>query len=279
MREVTFCFGKGAQMVGTLCLPDPAPTPGRPGLVLFNAGVIGRIGPHRLNVHLARRVAASGIPVMRFDLRGVGDSNRPAGDASFESQAIADVREAMDAFAEQTGSSRFLLFGFCSGAYYSFGTALVDTRVSGLILYDAFRYPTARAIWNKHMASIRRQGLLRAVWRRLARAVREAVKGGSGDDEPVANVAYITQMPTRREFADQANQLASRGIRLHMIFSGGLESYNYAEQFNDAFRGEAFLARTDSRHFPDWDHVATRLEHHRQLVDTLTAIVGRELAD
>ena len=51
---------------------------GQPWVVLLNAGIIHRIGPNRLYVQLARRLASRGHAVLRFDLAGIGDSEPPS---------------------------------------------------------------------------------------------------------------------------------------------------------------------------------------------------------
>jgi pimeloyl-ACP methyl ester carboxylesterase len=263
-NEQSFAFGPGNGLIGTVCLPVGTP---RAAVVLFNAGVIHRIGPHRLNVRLARRLAAEGIASIRFDLAGLGDSARPAGDKSFEEQAVADVRAAMDALGARCGLTTFTLFGFCSGAYHSYAAAQADDRVSGLVLFDAYRYRTFRAKLNRYRARIQQHGLINAVAGRITRMLaRLTAKREAGDEEPLPSVAYITQVPDRTEFAAGLNKLLARGTRVCLIFSGGFEGYNYAEQFDDAFRGLLPPGKVGSRYFPGMDHVATRLSGQEDLM-------------
>ncbi len=153
MSERSIVFGANNGLVGTLALPD-APGGGVAGigLLLFNAGIIHRIGPHRLNVRVARQLAACGIASIRFDLAGHGDSVRPSGDQSFEAQAVIDIRSAMDALGAAANLQRFAIFGFCSGAYHGFATALVDERVAGILMLDAYRYPTLKTHLYRYWA-------------------------------------------------------------------------------------------------------------------------------
>ncbi|MGA8008355.1 MAG: alpha/beta hydrolase, partial [Thiomonas sp.] len=62
------------------------------GVLLFNAGVIHRVGAHRVNVKLARALAADGIATLRCDLHGMGDSLRADGRLSYKDQVVADLR-------------------------------------------------------------------------------------------------------------------------------------------------------------------------------------------
>ena len=63
---------EGARLVGSLHTPH-----GRAadlGVILLNQGPIDRTGSHRLYIKLAARLTSLGIPVLRFDARGVGES-------------------------------------------------------------------------------------------------------------------------------------------------------------------------------------------------------------
>ena len=64
--ERTIRFGSGERLLG-IVTPAPQPLAGAPVCLLFNAGVVHRIGPHRLNVKLARALAARGFTALRMD--------------------------------------------------------------------------------------------------------------------------------------------------------------------------------------------------------------------
>ena len=51
MIERSIAFGADGGLIGTLCLPSiPGANGSGVGQILFNAGVVHRIGPHRINV-------------------------------------------------------------------------------------------------------------------------------------------------------------------------------------------------------------------------------------
>ena len=56
MIEQSLIFGPERHLVGTVTLPEQ-PVVGQVMLLLTNAGVIPRVGPHRVNVKLARHFA------------------------------------------------------------------------------------------------------------------------------------------------------------------------------------------------------------------------------
>jgi len=254
MIERTLAFGPGGALVGTVCLPDDGARPAV-GLVLFNAGMVHRVGPHRLNVRLARHLAAGGIPSIRFDLSGQGDSARPAGNAPFEQQAVSDLRVAMDALAEAAGVARFALFGFCSGGVHGYAAAQADARVAGLLMYDTYMFRTVRSKVNRYLLRIRQRGFFPAVLGGLARRPfapgKPAARGGIG------------QFPTPKpqDFVNVVRALHERGTRVDMVISGSfLELYNYPGQFRDAFAGTGIEALVDVTFLPSMEHNATLLE-------------------
>src|SRR5262249_41153333 len=143
MREKAFLFGKHRSLFGISTDPDPRTTAaGRPAVILLNAGVVHRIGPHRCSVRIARRLAAGGFPALRFDLAGIGDS-APRRDAlSFAEGAVSDVVEAMDHLQKTRGARSFVLMGLCAGAVNAYETARRDARVAGALMIDGYAYPT-----------------------------------------------------------------------------------------------------------------------------------------
>ncbi|MBK7659828.1 MAG: alpha/beta hydrolase [Betaproteobacteria bacterium] len=233
MRETSLAFGPDGNLVGTVCVPGGAHR-ANVGMVLFNAGLVHRIGPHRINVRLARSLASTGIPSIRFDLSGQGDSGRRTGAESFDEQVFRDIASAMDALGRESGASRFSLFGFCSGGVHGFAAAQRDARIAGLLLYDTYFYPTVLSRLNRYALSIRDRGLVVAAsdWIR-----RKLAKPPAGESAPVgANGTESFRTPSRAEFAEVVLRLVARGSKVGVIYSGSFNGYNYAGQFHDTFR-------------------------------------------
>jgi alpha-beta hydrolase superfamily lysophospholipase len=105
--------------------------------VFLNSGAIRRIGPGRMYVSLARRWAERGIPSLRLDLAGIGDSD---GDAArlaevaefYEPPFAGQISAALDTLTARLGPRSFLLVGLCSGGYWAFESALHDERVAAV---------------------------------------------------------------------------------------------------------------------------------------------------
>ncbi|MCZ2439610.1 MAG: hydrolase 1, exosortase A system-associated [Burkholderiales bacterium] len=175
-REEAFAFGcEGERLLGILHRPaagaDAAAA--ATGVVVIVGGPQYRAGSHRQFVHLARALAAAGHPVLRFDMRGMGDSG--GAQRSFE-QISADIAAALDAlFARAPGVQRAVLWGLCDGA----SAALLylheraDARVQGLCLLNP---------WVRSEASLARTHVKHYYARRLRERDfwLKLLKGGVG---------------------------------------------------------------------------------------------------
>jgi pimeloyl-ACP methyl ester carboxylesterase len=272
MTERTIVFGANNTLVGTLALPAaPQPDAAAVGLLLFNAGVVHRVGPHRINVRIARQLADHGIASIRFDLAGHGDSARPSGDCPFEEQAVADIRAAMDALGAATNVRRFAIFGFCSGAFHGFAAALADERVCGLLMFDAYRYPTFKTHVHRYWRRLRQPrvlGGLLGVARRGAIALGRLFAAPAGGAQPtVPELGRIDFIPAKAEVARGLRALLERGVRIRFIYSGGsIREYNYSGQFRDTFEPFGIGGRIEADFLPDLDHVATGLADQADLM-------------
>ncbi len=75
MRETICNFGPKNSLFGILTTPDEnVRVAGAPIALILNAGIVHRIGPFRLHVDIARRLASKGYSTLRLDLSGLGDS-------------------------------------------------------------------------------------------------------------------------------------------------------------------------------------------------------------
>jgi exosortase A-associated hydrolase 1 len=118
-------------LYGILSLPDQ--TISR-GVLIVVGGPQYRVGSHRQFTLLARHLAANGVAAMRFDYRGMGDSE---GDVKTFEEVGDDLRHAIDRFFEGVPALRELvIWGLCDAASAAIFYACQDSRVTGLVLLN-----------------------------------------------------------------------------------------------------------------------------------------------
>ncbi len=139
MREKVAVFGKANSLIGILTENSSIEYhTSLPVIIILNAGVLHRVGPNRIHVKIARKIADSGFKIFRFDFSGIGDSTRNNNNVSFEKNRVNEVREAIDYLVSVTGIRECILIGICSGADVAYQTACHDNRVVGFIGINGF---------------------------------------------------------------------------------------------------------------------------------------------
>ena len=251
--ESALSLGPERNIVGVLT--RPAGEPRRIGLLILNAGVVHRIGPHRLSVKLARHAAGSGYAALRFDLSGLGDSRAPRAGAPHTEQALADIRAVMDDIGRNHGIDAFALFGICSGAEHAYVTALADERVAAIFMVDGYVYPTLKGRLIDLARRLRGLSVAR-IARRLRRLFPGVAPPGTPRGEHVPEPPL--RPPPRARFAAGMQCLVDRGVDVAMLFSVNAQ-YTYVGEMRDAFGRYGFMTRVACHHAPDMDHVITPL--------------------
>lgn len=245
-RALHFHCGDAA-LFGIASVPQQ---PGARGVLIVVGGPQYRVGSHRQFTLLARSLAAQGIAAMRFDYRGMGDSEGEA--RSFE-DVDDDLRAAIDSFQQAVPAVReVVIWGLCDAASAAMFYACQDERVTGLVLLN----PWARTTESHARATLKHYyggRLLDAeLWKKIASgrfnfaaagaslfrlagaAVRPAAAAGGGADCALA-------LPER-----MLDGLAKfRGKVLLIISPGDLT----AQEFLDMEKGSASWQRLlgDSR--------------------------------
>lgn len=153
----------GERMFGVLSMP--AQVRGRPVLIVVG-GPQYRVGSHRQFTLLARDLASQGIPALRFDYRGMGDS----GGAARDFEVVGDdLRAAIDALLASVPDARdVVIWGLCDAASAAVFYAPSDARVAGLVLLNPW-VRTEGGLAKATLKNYYRQRLLDpALWRKIA---------------------------------------------------------------------------------------------------------------
>lgn len=135
------------------------------GVIIVVGGPQYRVGSHRQFVLMARRFAGRGVPVLRFDVRGMGDSE---GDFRSFEELDDDIRAAIDAFMVKLPTlSKIVLLGLCDAASANLMYGKSDPRIHGLILLNPW-VRTAQGEAQAYLRHYYRQRLFqRSFWRKV----------------------------------------------------------------------------------------------------------------
>lgn len=194
-RFVTFTC-RGETCVGVLStLGAGAPRErSRPriGVVIVVGGPQYRAGSHRQFVSAARAYAGKGFPTLRFDVRGMGDSD---GDARSFEDIGEDIVAAAAALRMEAGVEHCVLWGLCDAATAAIIAAPTDPSIAGVVALN----PWARTTATQATARVRHHYASRLLsmsfWRRvfagdvalrmaLKDALRTVVVARSAGDTP-----------------------------------------------------------------------------------------------
>ena len=231
----------GDTLVGVLSVPARA---GARGVLIVVGGPQYRAGSHRQFTLLARHLAEQGVPALRFDYRGMGDSSGAR--RAFE-EVDADIRRAIDAFFENVvGLKDIVVWGLCDAASAALFYAHQDPRVSGVVLLNPWvrtEEGIARAQLKHYYAGRLADPEL---WRKLARgefdfrgaaagflaSVRKVLRGGLGGPKSGERAGETSAAPRTLPERMAEGFARFRGRALFILSGNDLT----AQEFKDTVR-------------------------------------------
>ena len=243
-----------------------------PILVIFNAGLLHRSEPFRMNVDVARRCAELGCVSVRFDLSGKGDTPNRNGLSNRES-VKTDWLALKQCLEKRFGAHQYILMGLCSGADNAIKTAFYDHSVHGLILLDP-RIPQEsghqlRALLHqiKNIETWKRSpGIIMRLFKRLFSPKKTQI--------PV-NVDQVRDLPSNDELVQACQRVLQENGRVLSFFTNfSLPYYNKDGQFR-RFLNISENDQTFEEHWwPQVDHVYSVSIHRKLMVDTVSSWLG-----
>ncbi len=223
MNEEILRIGKDGSLVGILSEPA-SPSASGPVFLILNAGLVHRVGPHRLHTHLARHLAGAGFTALRFDVSGLGDSQVRRDGLPYHRSRFSEARDAMDHLQSARGADEFVLLGLCSGADHAFRMAGLDPRVTGVVMLNGYEY--RRAAFYFHYCRTQMLGFeswwnvvrgTHPLWSKLRERV--AVSFPGRDERGVAQ-RFVMHIPPRKEAESKLRALVQRGVHLLFVYCG-----------------------------------------------------------
>jgi pimeloyl-ACP methyl ester carboxylesterase len=279
--EETLQFGEGRRLSGILTRPsvpvrDP---PELPVFVFFNAGLLHRVGPRRLYVHLARDLSRMGFSSLRVDLAGMGDSPPRPGLTNQQSVA-ADYDEILRVLESRLARVPLILAGLCSGADNAIRLAPKDSRVVGLVLLDPVCSPddgfSARAFVLKYTNTARYVARLKRRFEAPTtqpRGSQEQIDPPTLRDAPT--LERLRDAPTLEQLRSAFESIRERDGRVLSVFTQyALQYYNQAGQLGRVLGVDGYQQFCTEVFWPQAEHTYTLDRHRRRLIEEIKNWAG-----
>lgn len=278
MKQTAVAFGPEGTLVGVLTTPtgsDPKPV----ACLMLNMGANHRVGPHRINVKLAHRLAALGVSSLRFDLAGLGDSAPPSGSEHFTTQAVHDLQAAMELMESTLGIRQFLVIGLCSGAANALSVAVIDARVVGILMFDGYGFPGRRSRWERTLRRALAAPTNPAFVGKAMRWVKRqlAPRSGAADMPHIFDEVQPTEVVLGL-FRRSMTQLVARGVSVYLLYSGTLHVRDRGRDQLGPFAGEPFAQQLEYEFVREIDHTLTSLASQERFMTAVTHWVMRVAA-
>lgn len=266
MSEESLQFGEGGRLAAILTVPDGG-VKNKPVVVFLSAGLLHRVGPSRLHVTLARELAKRGVPSLRVDLAGKGDSPPRPGLNNQQSVGAdyAEIRALLDARFADAGR---MLVGLCSGADNAARLTIDDPKVVGMGLLDPICFADAgfhtRRLIDKYTSPSR-----------YAKKLKRIVQGGSNGDaegEADSDPLALRDLPTREQMKASIEAVGARGGRVLSIFTSyavSLNYYNDEGQLGRVLEIPRYESFCTELFWPDAEHTYRTEPHRRRLSDAV----------
>ncbi|MBI5430587.1 MAG: hydrolase 1, exosortase A system-associated [Nitrosomonadales bacterium] len=183
------------RLLGIVTQPE---VPVETGVLIVVGGPQYRAGSHRQFTLLARQLAGQGIASLRFDYRGMGDSE---GEMRNFEVVDDDIRAAVDSFFRFVPAvRRVALWGLCDAASAALYYAHTDARVGGLILLNPWVHTEAGASRARIRHYYLSRLMQRSFWIKLISG-KILLKNSVGDlaksaQSVVSGASQVTSAPT-----------------------------------------------------------------------------------
>lgn len=266
-QEDPILFGPEGKLLGVVTRPADR-QPGRVACLMFNFGVMHRVGPRRIHVKLARRLAAQGVATLRFDLSGLGDSRASDTSRNFEEQAGNDLRAAIDELQARLGITQVIVIGLCSGARHGLQATLKDPRIVGLLTFDGYSFTSRGARLQRRLRRLVRFPVAQTIhWTKM-------LLGTYRTDGDLLEAGTESKVVTPEGFQRDMETLIARGVSIYLVYSATFQGRDRNRDQLHALRGAAFLDQVRYEFMPNVDHSFTEVAGQDYFIDAVSGWVG-----
>jgi exosortase A-associated hydrolase 1 len=266
-----------AWLYGIVSVPE---RPSARGVLIVVGGPQYRAGSHRQFVLLARYLAGKGIPVMRFDLRGMGDSE---GERIDFAAIDDDIECALDQFALTVPTLRdAAIWGLCDAATAAAFYAPTDRRICGLVLLNPWirteeskaqtylrHYYAARIFrrdfWSKALSG--KLNIFEAA-RSFAQTASKAWRGRDSATTPDSNSADGRPLKTLpQKMQDSLAQF--NGSTLFILSGNDFTAKEFADHVEGSLEWQEMLRSKNAawKELKEANHTFSREDWRRQIAE------------
>lgn len=276
MHEVACSFGTDSALVGIYTHTDLSNSSQdeRPVVLLLNSGLLPNVGPYRLYVRLARHFSDIGFNTFRFDISGIGDSERRSDNLARDRQQVEDVQAAMDYLQSKFKKQNFVVMGICTGADNAHRAMLADTRILGAVGIDGYYFKTPRYYFNDLKNNKIPKLFKKRAWNSKLSTVKAHIdklrKKPSTPNFESITIPFRWTVPDREKTALEYQSFIDRGASNLCIFTGSWP-YNYQNQHSDAFPEITFGGNMQVLYLEDVDHVFPFSQDRKLLTKSISA--------
>jgi len=274
MKESIENFGQQNHLFGTLCTPQiDIPTTSKSCVVMLNSGLIYQAGPKRLYADMARDIAKLGFSSFRFDLSGIGDSDRSRGNLPYDEQIPIDIADALDFIEQKTGINSFILMGICTGADNSHKFSITNDKVTGTIFLDGYAYKTIGYYIRQYGPKIINPKTVARWFFRLltSKSSKTTVTSDVGQIEEQEKDGYFWSVPDKEKTMNELKQLVDRNVIQLFVYTADWEwCFNHQSQFDTMYKDIDFKGLASCVYFDQSDHTYTLIDDRLKLINAVS---------
>ncbi|MBV1911042.1 MAG: alpha/beta hydrolase [Kangiellaceae bacterium] len=267
MKEIAYTINK--QLVGVYTQSEVNKESNKlPTILFMNSGLLPHIGPYRLYVKLARKFAKLGFRSFRFDLSGIGDSEKHKDSRLHKLQHKEDIKDVIDFLGKEQGDINFVTLGICTGADNAHQTMARDERVVGAICVDGYTYPTKKYYFNLYAPKLLSIGSWFTMAKMIIFKLFPFLKPKATTTLDTIDMTW--HKPPKEKVAKDYRDFIRRKSSLLCIFTASWPC-NYKEQLSDVFEDIQFGDHLQTAYLEDAEHIFPLEEDRENLTKLVTS--------
>ncbi|MBV1909172.1 MAG: alpha/beta fold hydrolase [Kangiellaceae bacterium] len=265
MKEVVHVVNN--QLVGVYTESEYSTDKNRPTILFLNSGLLPHIGPYRLYVKLARSFAKLGFNCFRFDLSGIGDSEKHKDSRLYKLQHRGDIKDVIDYLQQECGDQSFIALGICTGADNAHQTLYRDDRVVGAVSIDGYTYPTKRYYFNYYLPKLFSLSSWMTLFRLTATKIFAAKK--TEKEAIFEGIDMSWNKPPKNRVEKEFRDFIQKDKSLLAVYTASWP-YNYKDQLSDVFSSIPFGSNLQTAYLEDAEHIFPLAEDRAILTDVVS---------